>query len=155
MNRAAFEKRIAAGERVLGDSSTLIAYLDASDPTHPLAVVLIDEFVKSGRNGMVVSPITAMEMLVRPLRAAPQGAAHLHEFLTKWPNLVLLPTDIHVAQEAASLRATHNFKAPDALVIATGIVGQVAHLVTNDKDWRKKLVVIKDRVQVTELHDYL
>jgi hypothetical protein len=120
-----------------------------------VATVVIDELVKSGRNPAVVSPITAMEILVRPLRSAPAGVVHVHGFLTKWPNLTLLPVDIHVAQEAASLRALHAFKAPDALVIATGIVGQVAHLVTNDTEWRKKLAPVKERVAVTMLRDYL
>jgi predicted nucleic acid-binding protein len=133
----------------------LIAYFDAGDATNAVATLLIDDLVKSGRNPGVVSPVTAMEVLVRPLRAAPSGAAHVHGFLTRWQNLTFLATDIHVAQEAASLRATHGFKPADALVIATGIVGQVAHLVTNDDQWRKKLVPIKERIQVTMLRDYV
>ena len=132
----------------------LIAYFDAGDATNSVATVLVDDLVKSGRNPAIVSPVTAMEVLVRPTRAAPSGAAHVHGFLTRWPNLTLLATDIHIAQEAASLRAMHGFKAPDALVIATGIVGQVAHLVTNDDQWRKKLASIKERIQVTMLRDY-
>jgi len=132
----------------------LIAYFDAGDATNGVAVVLIDDLVKSGRNPAVVSPVTAMEVLVRPLRAAPSGAAHVHGFLTRWPNLSLLATDIHVAQEAASLRAMHGFRTPDALVIATGVVAQVAHLITNDDQWRKRLAPIKERIQVTMLRDY-
>lgn len=139
---------------MLVDTSVLIAYFDAGDDTNAIATMLIDDFVKSGRTPAVVSPVTAIELLVRPLRTAPAGAAHVHEFLTKWPNLTLLATDIHVAQEAASLRAMHGFKAPDALVIATGIVGQVTHLVTNDSEWRKKLAPIKERVHITMLRDY-
>lgn len=146
---------MAAGERVLIDTSLLIAYFDGTDDTSPIASLLIDDLVKSGRNPALVSPITAMEILVRPLRTAPAGAAHLHGFLTKWPNLSMLPVDIHVAQEAAALRAAHGFKAPDALVIATGIVGQVAHLITNDGEWRKKLAPLKERVRVTMPRDYV
>jgi predicted nucleic acid-binding protein len=78
----------------------------------------------------------------------------VHDFLVHSPNLTLLSIDLHVAQEAASLRATHSFKAPDALVIATGIVGQVGHLVTNDAQWQKKLASMGSRIQVTELGNY-
>jgi predicted nucleic acid-binding protein len=155
LNRSALEKRIVAGDRLLVDTSVLIAYFDPVQPTHDAAVVLIDEFVQTGRNEALVSPVTAMELLVRPLRVAPRTASHVHAFLTNTPHLSLLATDLHVAQDAAALRATHNFKTADALVIATGIVGHVAHLVTNDAEWRKKLAPMKRRVQVTELRDYL
>jgi predicted nucleic acid-binding protein len=136
------------------DTSALIAYFEGGDETNAVAIELIDVFVKTGRNAALLSPVTAMEILVRPLRTAPAGVAHVHEFLTKWPNLSLVAADIHVAQEAAALRATHNFKVPDALVIATGIVAQVEHLITNDKEWRRRLAPLKDRVKITELLDY-
>jgi hypothetical protein len=80
---------------------------------------------------------------------------HVHDFLTHWPHLTLLPIVLHVAQEAASLRALHSFKAPDALVIATGIVSQVGYLITNNGDWRKKLAPIQARVRILELRDYV
>jgi predicted nucleic acid-binding protein len=140
---------------VLIDTAVLIAYFEPSDTTHDVAVLLVDDFVKNGRNAALVSPVTAMELLVRPLRVAPQGAVHVHDFLVHTPNLTLLPIDLHVAQEAASLRAMHNFKSPDALVIATGIVGQVGHLVTNDAEWQKKLAPTKSRIQVAELNNYV
>ena len=136
-------------------TSVLIAYFEPNDTTHGIAVLLLDGFVKNGRNAALVSSVTAMELLVRPLRVAPQGAIHVHDFLVHTPNLTLLPIDLHVAQEAASLRATHNFKSPDALVIATGIVGQVGHLVTNDAEWCKKLTPMKSRIQVAELGNYV
>jgi predicted nucleic acid-binding protein len=149
------EQRIPAGDRVLIDTSVLIAYFEPGDATHALAALLVDSFVRSARNAALVSPITAMELLVRPLRVARQAAVHVHDFLIHTPNLTLLPVDLHVAQEAASLRATHNFKTPDALVIATGIVGQVGHLITNDAAWQKKLAPMGSGIQVAELRNYV
>ena len=140
---------------MLIDTSVLIAYFEPSDATHALAALLVVSFVRTGRNAAVVSPITAMELLVRPLRVAPQSAVHVHDFLIHTPNVTLLPVDLHVAQEAASLRATHNFKTPDALVIATGLVGQVGHLVTNDAEWKKKLAPMGSRIQVAQLGTYV
>lgn len=118
------------------------------------AVHLVDRLVQSGRNAAVVSTVTAMEILVQPLKVAPKSAAHVHAFLTHTPNLSLLSIDIHVAQEAASLRASYGFKTPDALIIATGLVGQVGHLITNDAAWQKKLAPMKGRINVTELTLY-
>ncbi len=155
MNRAALEKRVQAGERVLIDASILIAYFERGEALHEIAEIFIDDFVQGGRNPAVLSPVTAMEMLVGPLRYAPKAARHVHAFMTDTPNLTLLPTDLHVAQDAALLTATHNFKAADALIVATGLVAQVGHLVTNDAEWRRKLAPMKRRVQVTELRDYL
>ena len=140
---------------MLIDSSILISYFEPQSPTHEVATLLLDDFVQSGRNEALVSPVTAMEILVRPLRHAPRSASHVHEFLTNPPHLSLLPIDLYVAQDAATLRATHNFTTPDALIIATGLVAQVGHLVTNDAEWRRKLAPMKRRVQVTELRDYL
>lgn len=157
LNRSGFEKRIQPGERVLIDTSVLIAYFGKpeADETHSLAAILIDEFVTSGRNAAVVSPVTAMELLVRPIKAGPRAAAHVHDFLTHTVNLQLLATDLHVAHDAATLRATYNLRAPDALIAATGIVAQVAHLVSNDKEWETKLAPLKARIKVTNLRNYI
>lgn len=139
---------------MLIDTSVLIAYFEPSDATHSVAMLLVDDFVKNGRNAALVSPVTAMEVLVRPLRVAPTGAVHVHDFLVHTPNLSLLPIDLYVAQEAAALRAMHTFKPADALIIATGIVGQVGHLVTNDAEWHKKLASMRSRIGVAYLSDY-
>jgi predicted nucleic acid-binding protein len=157
LNRNGFEKRIQPGERVLIDTSVLIAYFGKpdADETHGLTAILIDDFVMSGRNEAVVSAVTVMELLVRPLKASPRAAAHVHDFLTHTANLRVLAADLHVAQEAANLRATYNFRAPDALVAGSGIVAQVAHLVTNDKDWQAKLAPLKARIMVTYLRNYV
>jgi hypothetical protein len=99
--------------------------------------------------------VTVMELLVQPLRVAPPGAAHVQAFLTRWPNLTLQAIDMPVAQEAASLRATHNLATPDALIVGTGIVAQVGHLVTNDHKWATKLAPIAGRIQVAELTKFI
>lgn len=77
------------------------------------------------------------------------------DFLTRFPHLRPLPIDLAIAQEAASLRATHRPSSPDALVIANGIVGQVGYLVTNDGDWPSKLQPLVGRVAVCALSRHL
>lgn len=143
------------GGRILLDTSTLISYLGEPDAVTPLATIVIDEWVRSGRNAAVVSMVTAMELLVGPLAIGP-GEDHLHvrDFLERFPNLKARPVDLPVAQEAASLRAEHKFRTPDALVIATGLATQVAHLVTNDEAWKKRLSSISSRVNVCYLKDH-
>jgi predicted nucleic acid-binding protein len=143
------------GDRVLLDTTALAAYLDAREATHPVVRHLMDEFIAQGRNEAVISMITVMEILVRPLRTAPGGYHTVLAFLRGHPNLEAVPLDMQMAQEAASLRATHSLSAPDALVIGTGIASQVGHLVTNDHAWSKKLSPVRDRIRVLSLDRFL
>lgn len=155
MSRASLLATIPAGDRLLLDTTVLAAFLDATDATHPVAVCVLKELVESGRNPALVSMITVMEILVRPLRRSPPGHHTVLAFLRSHPNLEAVTVDLQVAQEAASLRATHRFAPPDALIIGTGIATQVGHLVTNDGTWKKKLAAITDRISVVEMADHL
>lgn len=96
------------------------------------------------------------EVKLRPLRLGVTGPyQHLMDFLTRFPNLHALQVDLVVAQEAASVRAAHRLSAPDALIVATGIVGQVHHRVTNDADWVRKLQQLAGRINVCRLANHL
>lgn len=149
------ERTIPVGDRVLLDTTVLAAYLDPAEMTHPVARHVVDDLVRTGRNPAVVSMVTVMELLVRPLRASPPGHHTVLAFLRHHPNLEPIALDLQMAQEAASLRATHRLSPPDALIVATGIASQVAHLVTNDAAWAKKLSVLKDRIGVVTIGQFL
>lgn len=156
MSRASIDQQIRPGERLLLDTTVLIAYLAATEPVSPLAAYVIDDLVRSGRNPAVISMITVMELLVQPLRRqATEPYQHIMDFLSNFPNLHPLDIDLYTAQEAASLRATYNFRPPDALIIATGVNGRVSHLVTNDAEWSKKLGNASARIKVCYLEDHL
>lgn len=156
MSRTSLERAVPQGERILLDTSSLISYLGASDAATPVIKHVIDDWVRSGRNAAIVSMVTVMEVLVRPLEVDPgEKYDHVMDFLQRFPNLKAQSVDLVVAHEAASLRAQHKFSPPDALVIGTGLVAQVGHLVTNDKEWKKKLAVISARVRICYLEDHL
>ena len=72
MASAPLEASIAAGDRLLLDTTVLAAYLDAGDATHQVARTVIDELVASGRNPAVISMVTVMELLIRQI-----GRAHV------------------------------------------------------------------------------
>ncbi len=76
-------------------------------------------------------------------------------FLRNYPNLVTIPVDLQVAQDAASLRADKRFSPPDALIVGTGLAVQVRHLVTNDHNWATKLASMSARIGVVRLSSYL
>lgn len=155
MSKAALLKRIGPGERLLIDTSVLMAYLDAADATHPVARFILNDLVAGGRNPAVISMITVMELLVRPLQASPPGHHTVLAFLRTHPNLEPIPVDLQVAQEAAKLRADKKFKPADALVVGTGLAAQVRYLATNDHNWATKLSTMAARIAVVQVSDYL
>lgn len=141
VSEASLARAIPAGDRILLDSTALIAYLDGGEVASPAATRVIDEFVRPGRNPAVISMVTVVEVLVKPARRSPSGYRHAHDFLQNFPHFTLQSIDFPVAQEAAAVRATYNCRTPDALIIATGVVAQVARMVCNDERWRH----VKDR----------
>jgi predicted nucleic acid-binding protein len=155
MSLDSLERALPEGDRVLLDTTALAAYLDATEATHDLARHVIDSLVGPGRNPAVVSMITVMEILVRPLRATPHGHHPVLAFLRGQPNLTAMPVDLQVAQDAAFLRASARFSPPDALIIGTGFAAQVGHLVTNDGAWARKLAGLEARIRVCTLSDHL
>jgi predicted nucleic acid-binding protein len=140
---------------VLLDTTCLAAYLDAGESVHPIARHVLDAFVASGRNPAVLSMVTVMEILVRPLRSQPDAHRTVLSFLKRHPNLTPEPTTITVALEAATLRADHRLRPPDALIVGTALAAGVHLVVTNDHEWRAKLHAIEERVLVVTLSDYL
>lgn len=127
-------------ERVMLDTSALLAFHSQHEATHDLARDLLKriEAAEDPLHGYY-SVVSATELLVRPLRSGPLETAYMHAFLRSFPNLHLLPVDLDVAGHAATLRAIKNLKTPDALIVASGILAGCQAIVTNDRDWKKRL----------------
>lgn len=155
MSIATLETAIPAGDRILLDTTTLAAYLDSTEAAHPVAKHVVEEFVENGRNQAVISMITVMELLVRPMRASPPGHHTVMAFIRNQPNLAAVEVDLQVAQDAAFLRAAHRLSPPDALVVGTGLAAQVGHLVTNDYAWDNRLAPMQARITVCLLARHL
>ena len=155
MSESSLLKSIAAGDRLLLDTTVLAAYFDANDSTHPVATYILRDLVGTGRNPAILSMVTVMEILVRPMRSVPQGHHTVLGFLRSYPNLVCVPVDLQVARDAAHLRAARRFSPPDALIVGTGLAAQVRHLVTNDHDWSTKLATMDARISVVHTSAFL
>jgi predicted nucleic acid-binding protein len=147
------EQLISPGDRLLLDTTVFISYFSGGDRWAEAARELIEGPVRTGRNPAVVSALTVMESLVGPMRRVPPGHQTALDFYAHWPNLTVLPIDLAVAQEGASIRAHHGFPTPDALVIGTGVLGGVAWLVTGDERWQKRLAQISTHLRVCYLGD--
>jgi len=136
VSRTTLEAAIPAAATIVLDSSTVLAYLDGGEAVSPIATILIDEFVATGRNEAVVSTLTVTETLVRPMRAASTSAVELVEaFLRHFANLRVEPVSFEIAREAARIRAATALRTPDAMILATAVVSGAQSVVTNDGRW--------------------
>lgn len=123
---------------MLVDTSVVIAYLTGTEQTSDLATELFDRFVATGRNPASLSMITVEEILVRPFRSGSAAVARAEGFLRHFADIGLIAVDYEVAREAARIRAMAGLRAPDAIVLASALVGGANVLVTNDRAWKSR-----------------
>lgn len=152
--RSRLEKLIDPGDRLLLDTTVFVSYFSGADRWAEASRELIEGLVRTGRNPAIASALTVMESLVGPMRRVPPGHHTAMDFYAHWPNLTIPPVDLAVAQEGASIRAHHSFPAPDALIIATGVLAGVSWLVTSDERWQRRLAQISTRLRVCYLGDF-
>jgi predicted nucleic acid-binding protein len=145
------------GDRLLLDTTVIISYFKGTESASPVATHVVDQFVAGGRNPAVLSALTAMELLVAPVREQDDVLQRqVLFFLLNTTGLTVAVADLAVAQEAASLRALYSFKPPDALIMGTGRATGAEHLVTNDAEWKQKLGITPlARPRVCYLEDHL
>ncbi|MBI3973648.1 MAG: PIN domain-containing protein, partial [Chloroflexi bacterium] len=98
--------------------------------------------------------VSAVELLVRPLRTGQEKFTFMHTFLTQYPYLTVLPMDMTVAVQAATLRATLNIPLPDAVVIASGLLAGCEAIVTNDARWKRRGEALFRQFRWLYLEDY-
>ena len=147
VDAAKLEAAVRTGSGLLIDTNVLIAYIEGSRTITDAARILIDEWVRSGRNRAFVSTISAMEVLAGPLKAQRPIADYL-DFLQRFPNVTCVSLDLRAAELAAEVRAQSNLKPPDALIIGTAVAVGADLIVTNDAPWSKKspkpVIVLND-----------
>jgi predicted nucleic acid-binding protein len=112
-------------------------YLDASPIIYwvervPAFYSRVDTHIKQPGVLLVSTHLALLECLVRPLRAADNALAKDYEdfFATQLAELV--PFTDAVFRRAAEIRATHNFRTPDALHLAAAVAGSCDQFLTND-----------------------
>jgi predicted nucleic acid-binding protein len=82
---------------------------------------------------LTTSVITLLEVLAQPLRSGREDIARAYrDILLRSPALRAIPCDQRTAEEAARLRAAHNLRTPDAIQVATAILSEASHFLTND-----------------------
>lgn len=156
MPPAQLDAVIGDRERVLLDSSVVIAFYTPQESAHSLAAHVVGR-IEANRDLLrgYVSVVTATEVLVRPLRGQPTESTFMHRFLEQFANLTLLTVDLSVAIQAATLRAVARLSTPDALIIASGLLAGCEVLLSNDANWKQRLEPLFPQFQWLYLGDYL
>jgi predicted nucleic acid-binding protein len=94
--------------------------------------------VDSGQFTGYSSVITLTEVLVLPKRAKNIDLENKYrDLLLHSRNYQITPIDSTVAELAASLRAEHNLRTPDALQVASAIQSGCQAFLTNDKSIKR------------------
>ncbi len=131
MTGPGIDARIAPSQRLILDTSVLVAFFKATEPVSGLSRTLIEGFLAHGRNEGYISALSIGEVLVRPaLTGDARGVAF---DILDMPGLELRSVDLLVGAEAARIRGVSRLPMPDAIVIATGVLTSSDVLVTNDR----------------------
>ena len=156
MSAADLDAALGMVQRILVDSSTLIAAHSSTERVHALAAHLFRRVEQEADPLRAFYSVdSAVELLVRPIRSGPQRFAFMHDFLMNYPNLTALPVDLQVAIQAANLRATAGIALPDALIVASGLLAGCEAIVTNDERWKRRFQPLLPRFRWIYLGDYL
>ena len=140
MTSAALDGALGDAHRIVLDTSALIAYHSSAERVHPLARHLLGR-IEDASDPLTgyFSVISAAELLVRPYRRGIPELTLMHTFLAGFPNLVVLPMDLTVAAEAATVRAITGIRMPDAIIIASGLLSGCEAVVSNDEQWKRRM----------------
>jgi predicted nucleic acid-binding protein len=148
-----FFDNLPAGDLLVLDTSSVIAYLNAGEAVSIAARHVLDTLVATERNPAVISSITVAEVMVRPFRELGRVPSHTKTFLLDFPGLSVRSADFLVAAEAARIRALTGAALSDALVAATATLTSSRWLITNDRtlrdrmagfDWPTEVVLLSD-----------
>ena len=96
MSRSSLEAAVPPNTEILLDTSVVLAYLNASEAASPAATVVIDDFVRTGRNRATISVVSVAETLVRPFAAGTAALRIVDAFLLHFPNLTVSSIDYAV-----------------------------------------------------------
>ncbi len=137
--------------RLVIDTSVLVAHITGTEVVSGVATLIVDDFLRTGRNAGTVSSLSVGEMLVRPHRAG--LARDIGLGILDVPGLSVRSVDFLVAAEAARIRAETSLGMPDAVVIATAVLTNAHMIVTNDRRLAAAVPQAVPEMQVILLSD--
>ena len=150
------DRVLGDAERILLDSSAVMAFHSPQELAHPVAehVLRRIELEADPLHGYL-SVVSLAELFVRPHRTSHARFTYMHDFVFNFPNLTLLPMDATVAVQAATIRSSMRLALPDAMVIAAGLLAGCEAIVSNDTRWKQRGAGLFPQFRWIYLSDYL
>lgn len=147
-----FLKKIAGSDILCIDSPVLIYHLEKVKPYDELTRILIKK-IADNQTSCIISAMTITELLTKPFRLKDdKKIALFEEFIGSLPNTTVKSIDYEISKKAASLRADHNLRTPDSLILSTAVKTRSKLFITNDIALKK---IKTDNLKILILDDYL
>ena len=135
-----FRRRLT-GLRLVALDTMVFAYHLADHPRYSPLTTVVLEAVESGRVAGITTTVTLAEILTAPAKTGDQRALQDYElYLTRFPNLLIVPLDVALAREAAFVRGETGLRTPDAIQVAAARLAGADAIVTNDRRWGGRVV---------------
>jgi predicted nucleic acid-binding protein len=126
-------KRLAGRKGVVLDTMIFIYLFEDSPQFAPVSEFIIEQ-VGLGKFEGVVTPITAAELMVKPLQNKRYDLADRYRLaLRSMRNLVSVALSFETGLLAGSLRAKYGLPLPDMIQAACAMGSKIPTLITNDK----------------------
>lgn len=133
MVSAARLEKFLGKHQVIGLDSNILIYFIEGHPTYLRHTQSLFSAIEAGQNRAVCATLSLLEVLVQPYRNKDDALVNqFYALLTTYPHLSWEGLSPEVADLGARLRAGHNLKTPDAIMLATAIHAGATGFVGND-----------------------
>jgi predicted nucleic acid-binding protein len=133
------QRVISSHELLLLDTMVFSYHLSDHPRYAPLAAMIL-EAVESGDLMGLTTTVTLAELLTVPAKGNNRRAMQEYElYLTRFPNLQMVPLNIALARETAIVRAATGLRMPDAVQVAAARLSGADGIVTSDQRWVKRV----------------
>ncbi len=150
MGVAEFRQQLA-GLRLIALDTMVFIYHLADHPRYAPLTTVVLEAVEAGQLAALTTTITLAEILTAPAKAGDRRALQDYDlYLTRFPNLRIVPLDVALARETALVRGATGLRTPDAVQVAAARLAGADAILTNDRRWVGKV----DRPAVLVLEEW-
>lgn len=119
------------------DTAPFIYFIEGHSRYHETLLEMF-ELNAEGKVFFQTSTLTLLEVLVQPIKLQKLNLAmDYKKIITTSSNIEIFDINIEISKKAAEIRAEFNFRTPDAIQIATGIINGADFFFTNDLNLKK------------------